>query len=134
MKQLTLESGSTLDLNGLALYTWDFVDNGGTILSGTVNVALVGDLNGDGGVDIADLALVGGQWNTPGQAGAQNADANADGVVDIADMALIGANWTGASTPGIDLGGAATVPTPSAGVAGLLIMSCAALRRRRGAA
>jgi len=35
VKNLVLEAGSLLDLNGLNLYTLNFTDNGGTLLSGT---------------------------------------------------------------------------------------------------
>ena len=50
--------------------------------------ALVGDLNGDGFVNGADLAALLAQWGTNGAA-----DLNNDGVVDGADLATLLANW-----------------------------------------
>jgi len=47
------------------------------------------DLNGDGVVNGADLALVLGNWNSPGGA----ADINNDGIVNGADLALILGAW-----------------------------------------
>lgn len=52
---------------------------------------LVGDLNGDGHVDGADLGLLLGAWGSPGGP----ADLNHDGVVDGADLGVQLANWTG---------------------------------------
>ncbi len=55
---------------------------------------LMGDLNGDGVVDGADLGIMLGAWGAA-TAGASAADLNADGNVDGADMgALLGA-WSG---------------------------------------
>jgi hypothetical protein len=50
----------------------------------------LGDLNGDGLVDGADLATLLSQWNTDG-----SADLNDDGAVNGADLAALLANWTG---------------------------------------
>ncbi len=46
------------------------------------------DLNGDGVVDAADLAMLLGQW---GESGA--ADLNGDGAVDAADLAMLLGSW-----------------------------------------
>ncbi len=48
----------------------------------------VGDLNGDGVIDGADLGLLLNQWNTGG-----SADLNGDGVVDGADLGLMLNGW-----------------------------------------
>jgi len=48
-----------------------------------------GDLNGDGLVDGADLAILLGQWGADGPA-----DLNGDGVVDGADLALLLGLWS----------------------------------------
>jgi len=50
------------------------------------------DLNGDGVIDGADLAIVLGSW---GACAGCPADLNGDGVVDGADLAFILGNWTG---------------------------------------
>jgi len=47
-----------------------------------------GDLNQDGVVNGADLALLLGAWGTP------NADINGDGTTDGSDLALLLGNWT----------------------------------------
>lgn len=49
----------------------------------------VGDLNGDGAVGAADLALHLGDWASPGGP----ADLNGDGVVGAADLALLLGAW-----------------------------------------
>ena len=78
------------------------------------NQLMLGDINNDGVVDVADLGVVGGQWGRSG-----NGDLNLDSVVDTGDLGILGANWT----HGIGVTGAvSTMPTPTAalGVIGLL--------------
>ena len=48
------------------------------------------DLNGDGFVNGADLAMLLGQWGSPG-----SADLTGDGVVDGADLAILLGAWLG---------------------------------------
>lgn len=50
------------------------------------------DLNGDGIIDGADLAIVLGSWN-PASCPACTADINGDGVVDGADLAIVLGAW-----------------------------------------
>jgi len=38
LRSLTINSGSTLDLNGYHLYTLEYTNNGGTVLNGTIGV------------------------------------------------------------------------------------------------
>ncbi len=52
---------------------------------------LVGDLDGDGDVDAADLAALLAAWGSGGPDG----DLDLDGDVDAADLALLLAGWTG---------------------------------------
>ena len=52
----------------------------------TGGVQIVGDINGDGVVNIQDLVLVA---NAFGQTGQQTADVNGDGVVNIADLVKV---------------------------------------------
>ncbi len=54
------------------------------------NGGLVGDLNGDGIVDGADLGLLLAAWDSDDA----DADLNGDGTVDGADLGLLLANWT----------------------------------------
>jgi len=56
------------------------------------NGAITGDVNGDGFVNGADLALVLGQW---GACSGCAADLNGDGVVGGLDLAIVLGNWTG---------------------------------------
>lgn len=49
-----------------------------------------GDANGDGAVDIADAALVAGNF---GRADSDKADLNEDGTVNILDLVLVNANF-----------------------------------------
>lgn len=51
--------------------------------------SIVGDLNGDGVVNGADLGLMLGQWGTAG-----SADLNADGIVNGADLGILLGNWS----------------------------------------
>lgn len=96
----------------------------------------VGDVNGDGVVDVSDLALVGAQWGTAG--GSPNADVSGDGTVDVSDLAIVGANWANdyrvSSTGGSSLSSTAnvtSVPLPSALGAALGLMGLTVIRRRR---
>ncbi len=61
--------------------------------------SLNADVNGDGSVDLQDLAIVNARL---GQTGENSADVNGDGVVDIADLALVaGAIENGAAAPSL---------------------------------
>jgi hypothetical protein len=51
--------------------------------------AVIGDLNGDGLVNGADLGVLLGNWGTAG------GDLNADGTTDGADLGVLLGNWTG---------------------------------------
>ena len=58
---------------------------------------VVGDVNGDGVVNILDLALVGSSF---GQTGQNDADVNRDGVVNIVDLVLVASAFgAGAAAP-----------------------------------
>ena len=71
----------------------DTADN--VYTDGTVMVTIPGDVNGDGTVDIYDLALVGEAYGTmKGDPGHNpNADISCDGVIDIYDLAINGKNY-----------------------------------------
>ena len=62
--------------------------------SGTADVCedgpgIPGDIDGDGDVDPADLALLLGAWGSSDEA----ADLDMDGVVGPADLSIVLANW-----------------------------------------
>ncbi|MBI4331300.1 MAG: hypothetical protein HY673_08475, partial [Chloroflexi bacterium] len=56
---------------------------------------LPGDVNRDGAVNLADLALLAASFNKrSGEAGFNpDADFNGDGIVDVYDLTLLGANF-----------------------------------------
>mgnify|MGYP001206635875 CR=1 FL=1 len=77
--------------NGEAIITVT-TEDGGKTATCTVTV-LIGDLNGNSGVDIGDLAIAAYYYNTDSSDDnwqqAQIADVNNDGIVDIIDLAII---------------------------------------------
>lgn len=64
-------------------------------VSGMVNVLLRGEVNGDGKVNIIDLALVGAAFGSDPLSGNWNPDAdlNKDNRVNIIDLVIVGANF-----------------------------------------
>ena len=91
-----------------------------------------GDFNCDGLVDVADLGIIGANFN-----GAEvtyvDGDANLDGGVDVADLGVVGANWSAAQLQSVaqSLNGAglnAQVPEPA--TLSLLAMSVLVVGRR----
>ncbi len=87
--------------------------------------AAPGDANFDGIVDVADLGILGAnfnaadmQWNT--------GDFNLDSTTDVADLGILGANWTASQSTG---NASALVPEPT--TLSLLAMSVLLVGRRR---
>jgi hypothetical protein len=106
-----------------------------TFQGGTISVALLGDANLDGKVDINDLTIVLTNYNqTSGGNGWAMGDSNYDGKVDINDLTIVLTHYNqslGESAPGV-----AAVPEPS-GAALLAIGAIgmfAFVWRRRGSA
>ncbi len=66
----------------------DFVDLGGNDIC-----VCNGDLNADGQIDGADLALLLGYWGECGNGNCVVADLNADGVIGGADLAILLGSW-----------------------------------------
>ena len=89
-----------------------------------------GDFNCDGVVDVADLGIIGANFNGVGVTYVDG-DANGDGGVDVADLGIIGANWSSVSqvsdAQGAGLDAFVPEPTPLS----LLAMSVLLVRRRR---
>ena len=92
-----------------------------------------GDFNCDGLVDVADLGIIGANFN-----GAEvtyvDGDANLDGGVDVADLGVVGANWSAAQLQSVaqSLNGAglnAQVPEPA--TLSLIAMATLLLAGRR---
>ena len=61
----------------------------------TVSPGLIGDVNGDGHVNVLDLVLIGQHWGETGTPGWIPEDVKVDGVINVLDMVLIGQHWTG---------------------------------------
>jgi hypothetical protein len=51
------------------------------------------DVNGDGVVNVNDVALIGQHWLQSGSPGFIPEDVNGDGVVNVNDVAIIGQHW-----------------------------------------
>jgi len=64
-----------------------------TIVEGTRASNLIGDIDGDCDVDLADLAILLSNYGTPGGAGPDDGDLDGDGDVDLADLAALLANY-----------------------------------------
>jgi len=84
-----------------------------------------GDANGDGVVDVADLGVLGANFNQSNMTFADG-DFNGDGATDVADLGILGANWTASQTTG---NASALVPEPT--TLSLLAMSVLMVGRRR---
>tara|TARA_Y100000588_G_scaffold140727_1_gene154669 strand:+ start:20 stop:1264 length:1245 start_codon:yes stop_codon:yes gene_type:complete len=102
--------------------------------SGPGTAGVPGDFNCDGVVDVADLGIIGANFNDGGVTYADG-DANLDGIVDVSDLGIVGANWSAAQgsalaqalAPG-ELGSLVPEPTTVALIgAGSLLFA----RRRR---
>ena len=85
--------------------------------------ALVGDLNGDGFVGVADLNLVLGYWNQTSPY--WRADPTGDGYVGIDDLNIVLGNWNAGTPPEVQ----ANIPEPATIV--MLGAGCLAVMRRR---
>lgn len=57
---------------------------------------LLGDANGDGVIDVADLGILGANYGMTDVI-FPDGDFNSDGVVDIADLGVLGAYWSSSS-------------------------------------
>ena len=89
---LTTDSGSSF-ADGLYNLTVTCLDSGSNSGSSIVPVYVSnGDLNGDGHVNISDLAIMAGHW---GQTDSNYADGNitGQGTINISDLSVLAANW-----------------------------------------
>ncbi len=99
------------DLTLAPLY--DYEDLIGLVLI----AALPGDANFDGIVDVADLGIVGANFNAADMQW-DTGDFNLDGMTDVADLGILGANWSNggslSSAQGLEAAGlTALVPEPA---------------------
>jgi hypothetical protein len=86
-------------------------------------MALGGDANLDGIVDVSDLGILAGNWRT--SAGRREADFNADGYVDVSDLGILAGNWGRTADELAPYEPAARIPEPltmaTFGLAGLAV-------------
>ena len=82
-----------------------------------------GDANSDGQVDVADLGILGANFNQSGMT-LDDGDFNGDGIVDVSDLGILGANWTASRSTG----DASLVPEPT--TLSLFVMGVLLARRR----
>lgn len=104
----TAESGKSRlvaiqNSNNQAVLVWQDARNGaddlyaqsinpdGTL--GPVDDGPLGDLNGDGVVNVSDLLILFGAWGDCPEAGECPADLNGDGFVNVSDLLILFANW-----------------------------------------
>lgn len=92
-----------------------------------------GDFNCDGVVDVADLGIIGANFNG-NQVTYVDGDANLDAAVDVADLGVVGANWSAAQSGSVgqalqSAGLASLVPEPT--TAAVLVVGLGYLGRRR---
>jgi fibronectin-binding autotransporter adhesin len=91
-----------------------------------ISTALVGDLNADGFVGIADLNIVLGNWNQTIPPGDPLADPSGDNFVGIADLNVVLGNWNAGTPPGKT----SNIPEPTTGIIGLVIVLFGITRHR----
>jgi len=96
------------------------------LLSQRVNQPLAGDVNGDGIVNQADLNIISANWQLTNAGWAQG-DLNGDGIINQLDMNILFANWLKTSSSYLS-----SVPEPATWVL-LVLGGVAVFARRRGA-
>jgi len=70
---------------------WSFPDIGDGIVTLPLDTGILGDIDGDGDVDVTDLLLVIAAWGT---SGADGTDLDGDGIVAVGDILILIANWS----------------------------------------
>jgi len=87
-----------------------------------------GDANRDGAIDVGDLGILAGNWESAGMSWEQG-DFNGDGVVDAGDLGILAGNWN--LPPGESSGGGINnAPEPAGAM--LLTVGFFTLFRRTG--
>jgi hypothetical protein len=135
-----IQSGRLISSSGDAVHALAYADNallgqssvGGTTVDASsivIDLALAGDANLDGVVDVSDLGALATNWQSSGVW--TSGDFNYDGITDVADLGFLAENWQATASLSETLasfGLPTSVPeTPCVTVAFIVM---AALRRR----
>ncbi len=93
---LQIDAGATVNTNGCRIYYNTLVNNG--VVDQPENLILIesgipGDLDGDGDVDLSDLAQLLSNYGITGGATYQQGDLDGDGDIDLNDLAALLANY-----------------------------------------
>jgi YD repeat-containing protein len=84
-KTLTLSSGD----NSLLLYSSDANGNQTASIKTTISLHALGDINGDGVVDLVDFSLFAADWGKTSNLTSILSDMNTDGTVDLTDYSTL---------------------------------------------
>jgi len=100
-----------------------------------VRFTLVGDVDLDGQVGVADLGILATDYGTTTQGGWGAGDLNADGAIGVADLGMLATNYGQSLTGGSvatsqAMPSSTAVPEPSAAL--VLVAGTLASSRRRG--
>jgi hypothetical protein len=94
MTAKSVEGTSPLDLSNVIVGDINVDPIPIIVNDGTVTVTTcIGDVNGDGTVNVLDMILIGQHWGETGTPGWIPEDVNRDGAINVLDMILIGQHW-----------------------------------------
>jgi hypothetical protein len=94
----SVSAGSLTDAQGNPL-DGDGNGVGGDDWSMDLHVALGGDANLDGAVDVGDLGILAGHWGVADGADWSQGDFTGDGAVDVGDLGILAGGWGQQLTP-----------------------------------
>lgn len=78
-----------LGTNSFTVYGQDSAGNTSTSTSVGISLHRLGDINGDGIIDLTDLSIFGSDWENTGPLNSPLSDMNNDGIIDLTDFSII---------------------------------------------